>query len=97
MIALADVKGYLRIDNDYEDSLLAQCMTAADSYLAGAVDNYATRYEADNGFVAEADMVKMALVSEFFRNRDPSNDGRHVFPYFIQAAILHLQTAGDAE
>ena len=96
-ITLADVKLYLRIDANYEDTFLTQCMSAADSYLVGAVDNYSARYEADNGFVAEADLLKLALVSEFYRNRDTTNDSRDRFPYYIRSALLHLQTWGDAD
>ncbi len=96
-IALADVKMYLRIDSDYEDTFLTQCMNAADSYLAGAVDNYSARYLADSGFVAGADLLKLAIISEFYRNRDTANDGRNNWPYYIQSALLHLQTWSDAE
>ena len=96
-IALADVKMYLRIDSNYEDTFLTQCMNSADAYLAGSVDNFTARYAADNDFVAEADSLKLAIISEMYRNRDTSNDGRSNWPFIIQSALLHLQTWSDAE
>lgn len=45
---LGDVKDYLRVDYDDDDTLIKNCMEAAESYIIGAVggyddDNRATR------------------------------------------------------
>lgn len=92
MITLDAAKEYLRIDGEEEDSLLAGCMSAADAYMQAAISDYAAKYT-DSTFSALADMVELALVSEFFRNRDASNDARDNLPYYIQSALLQLQTA----
>ena len=90
-VTLEDVKLYLRIDGDAEDSLLQACMAAADSYLISAVSDFSACYDASADFAAKADLVKQALVSEMFRNRDPSNDGRADYPFYIRSQITQLQ------
>lgn len=95
-VTLADVKMYLRIDSTYEDSLLESFMGAADSYLAASIDGYTDKLS-DADFAAKADMVKLALVSEMYRNRDPSNDQRDTFPYYITSQIAQLQYWADIE
>jgi uncharacterized phage protein (predicted DNA packaging) len=93
---LQQVKDYLRIDSDHEDALLQTFMAATDSYLAASIDGYADKLtEAD--FASKSDMVKLALVSEFYRNRDPSNDQRDNFPFYIQSQIAQLQYWADVE
>ena len=71
-------------------------MGAADSYLAASIDGYADKLS-DADFAAKADMVKLALVSEMYRNRDPSNDQRDTFPYYITSQIAQLQYWADIE
>ncbi len=96
-VALNDVKLYLRIDGEAEDSLLAQCMDAAESYLVSAVSDYEANYAADAGYAAKADMVKLAIIAEMYGNRDPSNDGRVDFPFCIRSQITQLQYYVPAE
>lgn len=95
-VTLANIKSYLRIDHDYENALLESFMGAADSYLSASVDGYSDKLS-DSSFSAKADMVKMALVSEMYRNRDPSNDQRNTFPYYINSQIAQLQYWADAD
>lgn len=89
-VTLADVKGYMRIDGDYEDGLLEKFMWAADSYLAASIDDYTLKLN-DTSFAVKADTVKLALVSEMYRNRDASNDQRDNYPYYLQSMITQLQ------
>ena len=97
-VSLSDVKLYLRIDGDAEDSLLQACMAAAESYLVSAVSSYETNYEASADYAAKADLVSLALISEMYRNRDPSNDGRADYPFYIRSQITQLQYwVGDAD
>ena len=98
-VTLEDVKLYLRIDGDAEDSLLQACMAAAESYLISAVSDYETNYEASADYAAKADLVSLALISEMYRNREPSNDGRADYPFYIRSQITQLQywTGGDAD
>jgi uncharacterized phage protein (predicted DNA packaging) len=95
-VTLQQVKDYLRIDADHEDALLQTFMAAADSYLAASIDGYADKLT-DADFASKSDMVKLALVSEFYRNRDPSNDQRDNFPFYIQSQIAQLQYLADVE
>jgi uncharacterized phage protein (predicted DNA packaging) len=95
-VTLQQVKDYLRIDADHEDALLQTFMAAADSYLAASIDGYADKLT-DADFASKSDMVKLALVSEFYRNRDPSNDQRDNFPFYIQSQIAQLQYWADVE
>lgn len=95
-VTLAQAKLYLRIDSTYEDTLLESFMGAADSYLAASIDGYTDKLS-DADFAAKADMVKLALVSEMYRNRDPSNDQRDTFPYYITSQIAQLQYWADIE
>jgi len=95
-VTLAQAKLYLRIDSTYEDSLLESFLGAADSYLAASIDGYTDKLS-DADFSAKADMVKLALVSEMYRNRDPSNDQRDTFPYYITSQIAQLQYWADVE
>lgn len=97
-VSLSDVKLYLRIDGDAEDSLLQACMAAAESYLVSAVSDYRANYEASADYAAKADLVSLALISEMYRNRDPSNDGRADYPFYIRSQITQLQYwAGDGD
>lgn len=89
-VTLAQVKDYLRIDSDYENALLESFMAAADSYLAASVDGYTDKIK-NADFEAKADIIKLALTSEMYRNRDPSNDQRNTFPYYITSQIAQLQ------
>jgi uncharacterized phage protein (predicted DNA packaging) len=95
-VTLQQVKDYLRIDADHEDALLQTFMAAADSYLAASIDGYADKLT-DADFASKSDMVKLALVSEFYRNRDPSNDQRDNLPFYIQSQIAQLQYWADVE
>lgn len=98
-VTLEDVKLYLRIDGDAEDALLQACMAAASAYLTSAVSDFTANYQASADYAAKADLVSLALISEMYRNRDPSNDGRADYPFYIRSQITQLQywTGGDAD
>lgn len=92
-VTLAGVKDYLRIDGSAEDALLQSFMAAAGAYLAGAIDDYATKYT-DADFAALADMLMLAYIAEAYRNRDTLNDTRGAekhFSYMFFAQITALQ------
>lgn len=95
-ITLDEVKTYLRIDLDIEDAFLRQCMRAADAYLAHAVDDFESRCKLAD-FEATADIVRFALISEMYMNRDCRGDNRQSFPYHIRSMILQLQNYTGGE
>ena len=96
-VTVADLKKYLRIDDNEEDDLLEHFLNTAESYLSNAITDYAAHYEASEKFQAQADLLKMVIVSEQFNNRDGRNDPRHDFSFVIRSMINQLQyfVAGD--
>ena len=67
---LSDVKLYLRVDGEAEDTLITQLMSVADGYMSDAVTNYATHYGSDDGYTARADMAKLAIIADLYENRN---------------------------
>ena len=59
---LGDVKDYLRVDYDDDDTLIKNCMEAAESYIIGAVGGY----DDDN---PKANFLYMAIVQDLYDNR----------------------------
>ena len=96
-VTIADVKKYLRIDTTEEDDLLGNFLSAADSYLGNAITNYSEYYAASEKFQAQADFLKMVLVSEQFNNRDGRNDPRNDFSFVIRSMINQLQYFSEDE
>lgn len=90
-ITLESVKNYLRIDADYDDSLITQCIAAARGHMDGAVDSFETRYSNDNKFAALADQIMCTLITEMYTNRDARNDSRQSLPYIVRSMITQLQ------
>ena len=90
-VTVADVKKYLRVDSNEEDDLLESFLNAAEIYLSNAITNYADYYETNEKFQAQADLLKMVIVSEQFNNRDGRNDPRHDFSFVVRSLINQLQ------
>ena len=97
MLTLQLIKLYLRIDTDFEDNIILQCMDTAESYMIGAITNYKNNYETDESFTKKADHCKMAIVSELFNNRDPHNDNRNDFSFAIRSMINQLNLYAPEE
>ena len=90
-MTVADLKKYLRIDTAEEDDLLESFLATAENYLSNAITNYAAHYSTDEKFQAQADFLKMVLVSEQYNNRDGRNDPRQDFSFVIRSTISQLQ------
>lgn len=90
-VTVADVKKYLRVDGNEEDDLLESFLKAAEIYLSNAITNYADYYAANEKFQAQADLLKMVIVSEQFNNRDGRNDPRNNFAFVIRSMVNQLQ------
>ena len=90
-ITIADIKKYLRIDTTEEDDLLENFLSTTESYLGNAITNYSEYYAASEKFQAQADFLKMVLISEQFNNRDGRNDPRNDFSFVIRSMISQLQ------
>lgn len=90
-ITLDDAKNYLRIDYDYDDYFILQCVASATSYMKNAVSDFETLYAGDTSFAKTADQAEMALISEMYNNRDARNDSRSNYSYIVRSMIAQLQ------
>ena len=91
MITLTDCKLYLRLDTDFEDSLIESLMEVAESYLIDGLTDYQKNYSADEKYAKKADLLKKVIISELFNNRDPRNDNRNNFSYTVQSMMNQLK------
>lgn len=87
-MTLSDVKLYLRVDGNAEDTLITQLMSVADGYMADAVTNYSTYYGKDDGYTARADMAKMAIIADLYENRNTEDP--HSLSRTVQSIINQL-------
>lgn len=92
MLTIYDVKNFIRVDGDDDDMSISALMEAADSYMAGAVDNYAETYSnASKSWQAKADLAKKMLIADWYENRTPTE--RPVSPS-IRLLLTQLQLEG---
>lgn len=87
-MTLSDVKLYLRVDGDAEDTLITQLMSVADGYMSDAVTNYSTYYGKDDGYTARADMAKLAIIADLYENRNVETP--QSFSHTVQSIINQL-------
>lgn len=87
-MTLSDVKLYLRVDGNAEDTLITQLMSVADGYMSDAVTNYSTYYGNDDGYTARADMAKLAIIADLYENRNVENP--QPFSRTVQSIINQL-------
>ena len=91
MLTLTDVKTYIRA-TDEDDDMVRALMSAAVSYLEGAVSDYAERYETGGqAFQAKADLAQEMLIADWYENRTPVD--RPVSPA-VRLLIAQLQAVG---
>ena len=93
-VTLEDVKLYLRIDGDAEDSLLQACMAAADSYLISAVSDFSACYDASADFAANTVRPSDADVEhsiEQSRKISPNSLSAYQFLFFFPDSLLNPQ------
>lgn len=85
---LSDVKLYLRVDGNAEDTLVTQLMSVADGYMSDAVTNYAAHYGKDDEYTARADMAKLAIIADLYENRNAESP--QSFSHTVQSIINQL-------
>lgn len=91
MLSVEDVKNYCRA-TDEDDEMILTLMDASESYLAGAIDNYASLYESKGrSWRAKADLAKKLLVADWYENRLATE--RPVSPA-IRLILTQLQLEG---
>ena len=95
MLAIADVKMYLRIDGNAEDRLLNRLITTAEAYMRGAVTDFDAKIakssatDADN-FSVKAETAELAIISELYEHRT-APDKQADFSYTVRSLITQLQ------
>lgn len=91
-VTLAEVKVYLRIDDDVEDDMINGFINTADVYLRGAVDNYDTNL-ANADFKQMAKTVSLAIITELYDNRGAAE--RLDYSYTVRTLIAQMQYWSD--
>lgn len=86
---LDDLKAYLKIDSDADDTVLILCARAAVQYVIDAVGEFP-----DN--IQSAELLLYAIIQDFYENRELMQmdiQQRKRQQYMYQSMILQLQTA----
>ena len=94
-MTLSDVKLYLRIDTDADDTLLKTMMQAADNYMIGAVTDYKRNYSESEKYAAAADICKMAIIAQMYEDRNSQQEGD--FGFVIRSMINQLEYWSEAD
>ena len=88
-MTLSDVKLYLRIDYDAEDTLLETMLQAAENYMVSAVTDYEKNYSESEKYAAAADICKMAIIAQMYEDRNSQQKGD--FGFVIRSMINQLE------
>lgn len=90
---IEEVKLYLRITNDVEDSLLEKMMSVAEGIIIDAVTGYDEKILNDR-FKAKAEMCQMALIAELYENRNQGGREPKDYGFTIRTMITQMQYWG---
>ena len=92
MVELAEVKEYLRIPYDDEDTFIQAVIDAGYIYLENAVEYYHELYESNESFSKLADyFVKTQWCPTAYDNREGMLDGNVQLSYTARSIITQLQ------
>ena len=92
MVELAEVKEYLRIPYDDEDTFIQAMIDAGYIYLENAVEYYHELYESNESFSKLADyFVKTQWCPTAFDNREGMLAGSVQLSYTARSIITQLQ------
>lgn len=96
MTLLQDLKEYLRIDGNYEDSLLITLIESAKAYLNGAGVKLPTNFNSvDENGIKKYPLHRLAvlsLASHYYENRQiASQYAQNEVPFSVQTMILQLK------
>lgn len=105
-LTLAEIKTFLRVDNDAEDVLLTAQITAAQSFVGGKISK--TRHLIKSGNeepeyeeIASDELYKHAvklLVAHWYENRAVETVGNRTInkiSFTVDAIMTHIETCGD--
>ena len=72
MVTLQDAKNYCRA-TDEDDTMVQSLISAAESYLDGAVGDFPLKYQnAGENWKRKADLAELMLVADWYENRTPT-------------------------
>lgn len=92
MVALADVKSYLRVDSDVEDALITQFINEAKSHCRRCTDDFDSLYGTNADFTLLADEIIFMYVAYKFENRNHGDKtGSNDVDTFVKGKIAELQ------
>ena len=90
---IEEVKLYLRITNDVEDSLLEKMMSVAEGIIIDAVTGYDEKILNDR-FKAKTEMCQMALIAELYESRNQGGREPKDYGFTIRTMITQMQYWG---
>ena len=92
MVALTEIKEYLRIPYDDEDTFIQAIIDAGYIYLENAVEYYHELYESNESFSNLADFwVKTQWCPTAFDNREGMRAGNVQLSYTARSIVTQLQ------
>lgn len=99
MLKMNEVKPYIRVDYDDEDSLIALLMANAESYLRDSISGFDLKLENDveDRFKNKAKLAMLVLIKNWYDNRDfmEFRVGEKV-RYTVQSIMLQMDNSyGD--
>ena len=96
-LQLAAVKQYIRATEADDDAYINSLIKRANITLAGAVDDFAAKYEKSTDFAEIADQVMLSIIQDLFDNRNQARDGGkgNDYGYTVRTLLLQLQTWGE--
>jgi uncharacterized phage protein (predicted DNA packaging) len=90
-MTLADVKEYLGVDDDADDTLIQSCIDTAEDYIASAVG----KYDDTN---PKAQTLCKALVQDFYDHRELMHSvARQRMGFVYRSIIMQLQLELEEE
>lgn len=97
MLQLDEVKNYMKVDIDEDDSLIVRMIESAYSYAKGAIDDFDEKYK-NALFKSKAETLMLFIISEWYDNRQYSryekyNEVSHIVTALIQQ--LQLEEVED--
>lgn len=88
-MTLEDVKNYLRVTYDDDDSYLTNLMQVAEDYLVAGVTDYLKKKENDH-FKARAEIVKLVIIQNLYDERYMMGQSLEM-NYIVRSMITQLE------
>ena len=89
-LTLDEVKLYMRVESDIDDTLIARMMTVAKGNIRDAVTDY-DKKAADAAFLAKAEMCQKIIIADLYENRNQGGKEAKDFGYTVRSMITQLQ------